>query len=443
MTTRSSVYERVQIGVEAAATPGVAVPANKLLQSVVLNPSIKSESNVFTPQGSKYPTVAAQGKEWTEGKLSSDAPCYDELAYLLAGLIGAPVITTPGGATNARLLTYTPATSTDDIPKTFTVEIGDKDRGARFPFGLITGLGLKFDRSKVTLSGDMIGQLYVDDVAMSTNATYTLTAGASPPTAGTFTLTKNAQTTSGIAFGATPATVKAALEALSTVGVGNVIVTATVATGAGTLAVGNNVYKVEFVGALAQQPVVLTGTFTGLTASATIAIAAGAVGVIPTAIPLVPVLGSDCSVSLADTQAALAGASPLDNPFSGSWDLTGKYGTKWTLNAANTSWSDYAELKPKLMAELNAERDNAGMGPLTQLRSGDTKWLRFKWLGQLVEAGQNYSLTIDMATKVTNIKEFGSYEGVSDVSWELTGVHDQTWGQAFQIALVCAVTAIS
>lgn len=78
------------------------------------------------------------------------------------------------------------------------------------------------------------------------------------PTGGTFTLTFNGQTTAPIAYNATNTTVDTALEALSTVGAGNVVVTG--GPGPGTP------YVVTFSGTLAAQDVpaiTATGSFTG------------------------------------------------------------------------------------------------------------------------------------------------------------------------------------
>lgn len=59
----------------------------------------------------------------------------------------------------------------------------------------------------------------------------TVTFAGGPFTSGTFTLTVAGQTTAGIAFGATAAQIKTALELLSTVGAGNATVTGTIAAG--------------------------------------------------------------------------------------------------------------------------------------------------------------------------------------------------------------------
>lgn len=94
-----------------------------------------------------------------------------------------------------------------------------------------------------------------------TNEVNTITANASPSTGGTFTLTVNAQTTSTIAFNATAATIKAALEALSTVGVGNVEVTCTQA----NIGVANAVATITYHSALGGTNLTTSGTMGGLT----------------------------------------------------------------------------------------------------------------------------------------------------------------------------------
>lgn len=75
------------------------------------------------------------------------------------------------------------------------------------------------------------------------NAVY-LSTGISAPTAGTFTLTYNGQTTTSLAYNASAATIQSALAALSTIGSGNVTVTASSTPTAGS-------YVVKFINAMA------------------------------------------------------------------------------------------------------------------------------------------------------------------------------------------------
>jgi hypothetical protein len=80
------------------------------------------------------------------------------------------------------------------------------------------------------------------------------------PTGGDFTLTFDGQTTAAIAYNASAATVEAALEALSTIGQGNVQVTGA----------AGGPYTVEFVGELANENVAaLTASGAGLTGGTT------------------------------------------------------------------------------------------------------------------------------------------------------------------------------
>ena len=326
--TRANVFQGVQVGVETVA--GTAVTADVKLTGLNIEPKIGSEVNLFRPQGYKYPTVQAQGKEWAEASLSGQ-PTYTELVYLLSGLLGEAVITTPGGATLTRLWTFSPSTDAADVPVTFTVEKGDSSRAFRFPYGLLTALGLKSNRSQCELSGSMIGQAITDGI--------TLTAGA------------------------------AALE-------------------------------------------------------------------------LIPILPEHWDVYLADTQAGLAAAEKLAAAFTFDLQIGNKFGAVWTLNSSEASFAGHVDLVPTATLNLLVEADATGMGLLTQLRSGATKWVRLTATGPLIESGQYYSVQIDMACKVSAPQEFADQEGVFAVGWELALTHDETWGGAFVVAVKNELTAL-
>jgi hypothetical protein len=99
---------------------------------------------------------------------------------------------------------------------------------------------------------------YSFDLVRGSN--YTVTLGS--PSAGTFTLTVGASTTTGIAYNAAAAAVQAALEALPTVGTGNVVVTGS----------AGGPYAVKFVPA----GVVMTGSGASLTGGTFTVTGAGA-----------------------------------------------------------------------------------------------------------------------------------------------------------------------
>jgi Phage tail tube protein len=91
------------------------------------------------------------------------------------------------------------------------------------------------------VQGPIIGKLY--------------TVSLGTPSAGTFTLTYNGQTTSGLAYNAPAATVQTALQGLSTIGSGNATVTGS----------AGGPYTVSFLNSLMNDGNALTGSGTGLT----------------------------------------------------------------------------------------------------------------------------------------------------------------------------------
>jgi len=439
MSERASIYEVVQIGVEAV--PNTAVAAEKLLTSLSVEPAIKVETQKFRPMGRKFPSLVIPGKEWTQANLSGVAT-YTELIYPLASVLGyaAPE---QQGATAAYKWTHFPNTSSPDTVKTFTVEQGSKVRASRFAGGLVRALTLDFSRDGIEVSGEMIGQALQDNVRLSTNARYTLTANATPPSAGTFSLIYAGQTASGIAYNATAAAVQSALEALSTIAPGEVMVTATVATGAGTLAVADNVYTIEFIGDLGQAPRTLTGTFTSLTASGSIALASAVTGVTPSEIDLVPVLPTEVSIYQAAAHADLDAASALERVLRYSWAITDRFGPIYPINASNgTSYAATVETEPGLEVKIRMEADAAGMSPLTTLREGDTTFFRVEAIGDEIEDPYFYMLQVDTALKVSDVSEFSDEDGVFAIEWTLTGVHDATWGKATQVVVINELTTL-
>lgn len=116
--------------------------------------------------------------------------------------------------------------------------------------------------------GDLVADVDTRNVyeykAAGTNEVQTVTITGAP-TGGTFTLTFGAATTAAIAYNAAASAVQSALEALSTVGAGNV-------TASGGPLPGTAV-SVTFVGALARQDVAQMTATSSLTGGAAPAVA--------------------------------------------------------------------------------------------------------------------------------------------------------------------------
>lgn len=167
MAERASVFQQVQIGVET--TSGTGVAAGKLLQSMDIQPTADIGVDFFRPQGNKFPTVAATGKDLVTARVVGK-PTYTELVYPLSGLLGAATITGPNGD-GAYTWVFNPASAAADAFKTFTVERGSAVQAEKFAFGLFASLGMQFDRDRADLNGAMIGQAQTTGITMTTTPT--------------------------------------------------------------------------------------------------------------------------------------------------------------------------------------------------------------------------------------------------------------------------------
>lgn len=188
-------------------------------------------------------------------------------------------VVSPGAAarldTSTGKFTKSNASSAAEA-RTYGIATGQKANVAGMPVtairkGVLGGFdlsGLAYDQAVWLSSTD--GALCDADPGVNEQQTVTITGS---PTGGTFTLTFGGQTTSAIAYNATAATVEAALEALSTIGQGNVQVTGS----------AGGPYTVEFVGALAKTNVAaMTASGASLTGGTTpgVTIATATAGVV-------------------------------------------------------------------------------------------------------------------------------------------------------------------
>lgn len=169
MSERATINQLVNWGVEGTATPGTAVAGNKQMSAMMIEVGASINFDHFTPSGQKYASIVTTGKDWASAKITGQ-PTYTEIVYPLSGLLGVATISTPAGGTNSRTWTFNPSTTAVDVPNTFTVECGGSVRASSFSYGLVTGLTIPFDRDKISMSGDMIGQFLTDGITMTGTA---------------------------------------------------------------------------------------------------------------------------------------------------------------------------------------------------------------------------------------------------------------------------------
>ena len=161
----------------------------------------------------------------------------------------------------------------------------------------------------------------------------------------------------------------------------------------------------------------------------------------PTDIPLQPIAPPHVSIYL-DTTAAGLGTTQLNRAIEVGFNYAGKYGPIWTLNRSEPSFAARIEKKPESGASMTLGADSVGMGLLTQMRSGATRFLRIECIGPIIEGAIPYTLLADFAVKMLNPGERGNEEGLLTIPWDMRIVHDPTWGQSAKFTVINTLTAL-
>lgn len=158
----------------------------------------------------------------------------------------------------------------------------------------------------------------------------------------------------------------------------------------------------------------------------------------PTSLTPKPVLASHLKFYMADTQSGLASAQELTRSFSATWSLTDKDALVWPVGQSPV----LIESEPKLEGKLMIATDTIGLGLIGTMRNGATKWFRIKAEGDTIESTYKHTLQIDFPGQVSDVGEFSDNDGIYLVEYVLTGVHDSTWGKAFQIDVITDVQTL-
>jgi hypothetical protein len=422
---RASVFETTQIGVEALATPGTIVPALRrlLCTTIRLNPNIPVEP--YTPQGSKAATTATHAKEWTTGDVEGRG-CFNDLALLLTAGLCVPTITSPGAGT-VRRWNFKPKTWQPDSFRTWTLERGSGAGYAeRAGYMLLNSFGLRLTPEEASVSGNILAQEPDYTAQLSTNEQQRVNLDGA--TGGTFTLAFNAVVTGNLAFNITASALQTALEALSTVGAGNVYVTV----------VSPGLYQVEFRRALGQTNVaslvlddtLLTGDGGGAAVTTLTA------GVPPVDVAEVPFDTDQVSIW---TGVDVAGLARLRRVAEFEWGWSDRFTGQFTLDDEENSFSTAVEKAPSWGAQVTMQRNADFQELLGYLRAKTTRFWRLQVLGPVIEAGFPYRFSLTFPEKSREPRH-GSNQDVESGQFELFNVYDSVFAGFVEVEIDCTLT---
>jgi hypothetical protein len=417
----SSLLQLVQI--EPEVTPGTALPATKRLPSLNIAVNPDGKFNRYRPRGYKVATIVVPGTEMASLKI--DGPgSYGELVYPFASLCGK--VTPSSVGTSARQWTFLPNYAGADDTQTFSVEQGDNFSAIKAAYAIVNEMGMEFTRDQVTVSGAGFANSLGVTGALGKNTRYQVVVANTSGTT-TFTLTFQSQTTvATLTLGtATAATVQTALELLSTIGAGNVLVTRTASSST------SQTFLVEMVGTLGQTSFPLsdlTGAVSGGTGGS-ITITRPQTGAAATTIENIPILPTQWYISMADTLAGHDSTTVLAQVTKASWKIGNKYGQFWSANSdttlGETGYNGFVEVEPSTEFMMTIGWGTAQAKALyTTVRAGDTKMIRIVARGALIETGYYYLFQADLAVKINKVADHSDDNGLYAVSWTAEMVPD-------------------
>ena len=433
MTANASVNQVALIGDQSAAdTP---VTPDKKFSGLSVDFDETLETNFYRRSGSKVNNMGVLNHVSSKGTFSG-VHSFTEAIYAFESYVGSSgPDTLAGGGKKWR---YIPSAGDADPFRLFTLQRGSKQRGRQVNDVLFNSIQITLTRQGANISGAIIGKAVTPGITMNLerNEVQTLSKTGTP-TAGTFTLTYSGQTTAAIAWNATAATIKAALEALSNIAVGDVSVsggplpnTAVVITFKGALANTN-------VGALVVDSTSVTG--------GTFAIATTTEGNVGASeITQMPISGSQINVSLDDTFAGLGATQLVDN-FSVQINLPEKYDTKRVLNRSLASWKEPVEkaMEPTVVLILEANSYSDALYAAAKDENLPTQYLRVDALGiEIPTTSDNYEWVFDAPLKLQAATENGDQSGVDSYTFTFQIVEDDEMGSFFDTYFVNDIASL-
>lgn len=140
-----------------------------------------------------------------------------------------------------------------------------------------------------------------------------------------------------------------------------------------------------------------------------------------------------------NVSAAGIGTTKITRVEECEFHLSDRFGAGWFFDSTKPSWTTHVETDPGADFSLTMEADATGMGMLTALRAGDTRYVRIQAVGPNIYTGGvtvNHQLRLDMAVKVREPGDFGEADGITTLPWTFEVVHDATLGYAFRFELI-------
>src|SRR5258708_26468900 len=167
---RTSINQKVQLGVESLTALGTPVAANKLIEAWDWTFAINADVTAYGATGRKYDLVQEENTEWVDIAVGGPLD-YNNTPYLLAGAMGSVAPASHGSSSVAKDWIYNPPVSGSIVPQTFTLQQGDAVRAHQTAYRLINSFGYVLTRKEAKLTAKGITQPISDGITPTSSPT--------------------------------------------------------------------------------------------------------------------------------------------------------------------------------------------------------------------------------------------------------------------------------
>ncbi|RYG38234.1 hypothetical protein EON81_04255 [bacterium] len=423
MAEETKVLKRVLIGPET--TPGdVAAVCTYQVTSADIQFSPDAEFKEFRGQGFKLP-IAHRNTDETASASLEGHPDYNEIGFWLASNFGKPVSDLVATGVYRHTFTLNERGSSD--PRSYVVEYSQADASTvRVRRALLNSFGLSGseNRSDVGMSGSWFS-LAVDPNASASggvNEVQTITVTGTPTT---LNFDYKGKKGSVVVAGLTAAAFQTALQALTTVGAGNLLVS------------GSGPYVVTAAAAFAGQPLErIEVSTTGGTGSATCVRTTPGGHIVLAPVPILP---TEVSLFLADTFDTLA-ANKMTKDFAWDFSVSDRYGMSKFWGAAGFGATP-EKGDTTVGLKLTVAADAVANALIANWRAGQRKHAAVEAVGPIIASGEAYRLRVEVSAEVNSSEPYGDVEGTVAYGVTLGATTDLALGRSVRVVLTNRVAS--
>jgi hypothetical protein len=161
MAERSTLFQFVQVAIEAPGSPGQKPADDKFRRLQTMAWEIQPNQEFIEIRGAayKWPVGSVINKDFTTLTVPANPISYNEIQYIFNSALCTGVIT--GTAATGATHTFSPSSTAGDPFSTLWIQQGDPLKAHEMGYAVLTGFDLEFSRDGVTIAAEGFGQALI------------------------------------------------------------------------------------------------------------------------------------------------------------------------------------------------------------------------------------------------------------------------------------------